>query len=246
MTIAIPAVTRYLFLTTSLTRLLTFFGLLVFAHAVSGQPIRHVGIYVQPYYVSGASEGDPPQVAVAAKFDTRLASTDPATIAQVRDEIMSQPEWITPMTMMVLAIRLYDVGLRDDAVFWFYAAKDRYATVAAVLNVSHPLLAQSRHAVAGFAGTAGYFINGYAFCDLQKQAAARRAAADWVEAHPYQTLFVESFPALSGDRQANLLRAVASIRESVEKERDFVQTPANLERLRTAREESGAVQKYCW
>ena len=30
------------------------------------------------------------------------------------------------MTMMVLAIRLYDVGLRDDAVFWFYAAKDRY------------------------------------------------------------------------------------------------------------------------
>ncbi len=227
-------------------RIYALFFCLAVSVAASAQPVRHVGIYVQPYYVSGATAGDPPQVAVAAKFDARLASTDSATIAQVRDEIMSQPEWITPMTMMVLAIRLYDVGLRDDAVFWFYVAKDRYATVAGVLNVSHPLLAQSRHAVAGFAGTAGYFINGYAFCDLQKQAAARRAAADWVEAHPYQALFVESFPALSGDRQANLLRAVASIRESVEKERDFVQAPANLERLRTAREESGAAQKYCW
>ena len=36
--------------------------------------------------------------------------------------------WLTPMTIMVLAIRLYDVGLRDDAVFWFYAAKNRFAT----------------------------------------------------------------------------------------------------------------------
>jgi hypothetical protein len=33
------------------------------------------------------------------------------------------------MTMMVLAIRLYDAGLRDDAVFWFYVAKDRLAWI---------------------------------------------------------------------------------------------------------------------
>ena len=34
------------------------------------------------------------------------------------------------MTLMVLAIRLYDVGgCRDDAVFWFYAAENRYLTL---------------------------------------------------------------------------------------------------------------------
>jgi len=37
--------------------------------------------------------------------------------------IVARPEAVTPMTMMVLAIRLYDVGLRDDAVFWFYASR---------------------------------------------------------------------------------------------------------------------------
>ena len=40
------------------------------------------------------------------------------------------------MTMMVLAIRLYDVGLRDDAVFWFYVARARYITLEDVLDVS--------------------------------------------------------------------------------------------------------------
>ena len=37
--------------------------------------------------------------------------------------IVAKPQVVTPMTMMVLAIRLYDVGLRDDAVFWFYASR---------------------------------------------------------------------------------------------------------------------------
>ena len=37
---------------------------------------------------------------------------------------------------MVLAIRFYDVGLRDDAVFWFYAAKDRYLTLDEVVDVA--------------------------------------------------------------------------------------------------------------
>jgi hypothetical protein len=43
--------------------------------------------------------------------------------------IVAKPQVVTPMTMMVLAIRLYDVGLRDDAVFWFYASKDRFQTL---------------------------------------------------------------------------------------------------------------------
>ena len=48
------------------------------------------------------------------------------------------------MTMMVLSIRLYDVGLRDDAVFWFYVAKDRYIVLSEVLNVKAPQLAPGR------------------------------------------------------------------------------------------------------
>lgn len=37
----------------------------------------------------------------------------------MRDLILVKPKTVTPMGKMVLAIRLYDVGLRDDAVFCF-------------------------------------------------------------------------------------------------------------------------------
>ena len=44
-----------------------------------------------------------------------LASNDPWIVGARRDREGTAN--ITPMTMMVLAIRLYDVGERDDAVF---------------------------------------------------------------------------------------------------------------------------------
>ena len=49
---------------------------------------------------------------------TGLASNKRSDILAARDRILADPKVVTPMTMMVLAIRLYDVGLRDDAVFW--------------------------------------------------------------------------------------------------------------------------------
>ena len=78
------------------------------------------------------------------------------------------------MAMMVLAIRLYDVGLRDDAVFWFYAAKERYIVMSEVLDVKTQTLAQADDAMRSFASLAGPIINGYAFCDLAKTNRAAR------------------------------------------------------------------------
>ena len=88
------------------------------------------------------------------------------------------------MTLMVLAIRLYDVGLRDDAVFWFYAAKNRYFTLAGVADVRTPQLAQVEDAVRNFAVLAGPVINGYAFCDVANQQKQQAKALQWVTDHP--------------------------------------------------------------
>jgi hypothetical protein len=114
--------------------------------AQAAEPVRHIGIYVQPYYESAADRNGRPRVAVGKAFDEKLASNRREDVASVRDAIRAQPQMVTPMTLMVLAIRLYDVGLRDDAVFWFYAAKDRYVTVAEVLEVRSPSLAQVEEA----------------------------------------------------------------------------------------------------
>ena len=80
-------------------------------------PVKHIGVYVLPYYQSADAPSGHPRVAVAQAFDAQLASNKQDDIVAVRDAIQTQPQRITPMTLMVLAIRLYDVGLRDDAVF---------------------------------------------------------------------------------------------------------------------------------
>jgi len=124
--------------------------------AFAAEPVRHIGIYVEPYYAAARNPGDPPQVAVGASVNGPLSSTQREDIVAVRDRIKTEPKLITPMTMMVLAIRLYDVGLRDDAVFWFYAAKDRYLTLDEVVDVVAGGLAQVEDTVRSFFTLAGH------------------------------------------------------------------------------------------
>ena len=169
-------------------------------------PVKHIGVYVLPYYQSAPTLEGRPTVAVAKAFDVQLGSNKREDILAVRDAIEAQPETATPMTLMVLAIRLYDVGLRDDSVFWFYAAKDRYFTLADVLNVKSPSLTQVDDAIRNFVTLAGPFINSYAFCDVAKEREASLKAITWVEKHPYEALFVQQLPALPGDRAENLKR----------------------------------------
>ncbi|MBK1687529.1 hypothetical protein [Rubrivivax gelatinosus] len=216
------------------------------ASATAAEPVRRIGVYVLPYYAAAADDGGRPQVAVGKAFDERLASDDPAVIAEVEKSIRAAPELVTPMTLMVLAIRLYDVGLRDEAVFWFYAAKDRYATLAAVLDMSHPARAQVAQATRDFAVTAGPDLNGYAFCDLGRQARQRQAALDWVAANPYRALFIDALPARPGDRQAHLEAALAELRTQAARERDALATPELRARVAATREANRMQDKYCW
>lgn len=216
------------------------------ASTFAEQPVRHVPVFVQPFYQAGNLPGDTPMVAVAAKYDQRLASNDPAAIQEVARSIEADPALITPMTLMVLAIRSYDVGLRDESVFWFYVAKDRYSTLSAVADMRNPALVQARQATAAFANLAGATINGYAFCDLQKQAATRLRAVKWVEEHPYQVIFLQQIPAKPGDRQELLRASIGKLKDDVAKEAEYLQRPDTLEKLTAARKKNRVDEQYCW
>ena len=213
--------------------------------AQAAEPVRQIGIYVQPYYEAAREPGGTSRVAVGRSFDG-LASNSREDIVAIRDSIIRDPKRLTPMTMMVLAIRLYDVGLRDDSVFWFYAAKDRYLTLAEVVDVATGGLAQVEQAVRDFATLAGPFINGYAFCDVANQQAIRAKALDWVEKNPYEAMFMEPLPAKSSNRRQALVKAHALIRDNAAKERAYLQDPANVAKLRADRAANGADDKYCW
>ena len=216
------------------------------AAAPDAAPVRQIAVYVQPYYAAAEKPGDRPQVKVGAKFDALLASNRKADIVAARDLVLAEPQRVTPMTMMVVAIRLYDVGLRDDAVFWFYVAKDRYFTVRGVLDVNTPALAQVEDAVRNFATLAGPAINGYAFCDLAKQQEARRKSIAWVEKNRYEALFTEQLPARPGNRAENLRKALEGIRDGAERERRHLEDPKNRQELAKARKDNQVDARFCW
>ena len=212
--------------------------------AAAAEPVRRIDIYVQPFYQAAAAPDGKPQVAVGGIFNALLSSNTREDILKARDLIVHDAKLITPMTMMVLAIRLYDVGLRDDAVFWFYVAKDRFLVMSEVLDMGP--FAEAGEAVGSFATLAGPTINGYAFCDLAKQAGLHAKAVDWVEQNPYQVMFMERFAGRAGDRNENVKRAVANARERVAKERAYLTDSKNVAGLSAARKANDADVKFCW
>src|SRR6476661_4401303 len=172
------------------------------AAALAADPVKQIGIYVEPFYRSPQKSGEVPQVKVGARYDALLASPKREDILIARDLIMTDPKFVTPMTLMVLAVRLYDVGERDEAVFWFYAAKDRMMVLTEVAAPRASQIAQALEAVIAFSTLAGPVINGYAFCDLKKQQTIRARALDWVAANPYGAMFLPQIPARGDDRPA--------------------------------------------
>lgn len=214
--------------------------------AYAAEPVRQIGIYVEPFYRAAQAAGGQPRVGVGKQYNELLASSKREDILAARDLVTAKPALVTPMTLMVLAIRFYDVGMRDEAVFWFYAAKDRYIVMSEVLDFKTQLLAQADDAVRSFSTLAGPVINGYAFCDLAKQKEAHARAVAWVESNPYEVMFMARAPALPGDRAENAKRAVANAKERAAKERAYFDEPKNVEAFYATRKRTETDVKYCW
>ena len=214
--------------------------------AFATEPVRRIAIYVQPFYEAARTPDGKPVVAVGKQYNELLGSSRREDILAARDLIVAAPKLVTPMTLMVLSIRLYDVGLRDEAVFWFYAAKERYIVLSDVLDTKTQLLAQADDAVRAFSTLAGPVINGYAFCDLAKQKQQHAKAVDWVESNPYEVMFMARAPALPGDRAENHKRAIANAMERAAKERSYFDDAKNVEAFSATRKRNDADVKFCW
>jgi hypothetical protein len=221
-------------------------GTLAAQAASAAEPVRRIEIYVQPYYVASQKPGEPPRVAVGRSYEGLLDSMKKEDILAVRDRIEADPRTVTPMTMMVLAIRLYDMGLRDDAVFWFYVAKARYTTLEDVIDIRSSNLAGPAEAVKSFAILAGPVINGYAFCDRDRQHATNLRAIAWVEQHPYSALLMSQLTGNAGDRAANLKKSISDQKTFAERERARLDDPKFAEEYAVARRKNEADEKFCW
>ncbi len=126
-----------------------------------------IEIYVTPFYSS-----DGPQVNVG-QFSEGLASADRDAIRQTVGAMQQKVGSLPVVAMYVAAIRLYDLGFRDEAVHWFYAAQYRARLFEGVLDPgkvggmgSTAFELSSAHSA--FQELVGPHLNGYAGCDRKK------------------------------------------------------------------------------
>lgn len=124
----------------------------------------HIDVYVTPYYNSKG-----PEIS-AGRFSSGLASAKEgdflATIAKMKKD------WdrLTFPELYVAAIRLYDLGYRKEAVYWFYSAQYRGRQFGVLLDqtkmgsIGSPGF-ELLHAQNAFYQLVGPYINGYAFGD---------------------------------------------------------------------------------
>lgn len=122
-------------------------------------------IAVTPFY---DSEG--PQISVG-NYSQRLGNTNLGELNSLAEEMAQQKHALTPEEMYVLAIRFYDLGDKDESVYWYYEAQFRAKLFqqaiepAQMVRVGEPAF-ELNAAYQSFQHLAGDFINGYAGCDL--------------------------------------------------------------------------------
>jgi hypothetical protein len=124
----------------------------------------HIDVYVTPYYDSKG-----PAVEVG-RFSSGLASAKEDDFLTTIAEMKKHWDLLTFPELYVGAIRLYDLGYRKEAVYWFYSAQYRGRQFGVLLdqtktgsmgNPGFELL----HAQNAFYQLVGAYINGYAFGD---------------------------------------------------------------------------------
>jgi hypothetical protein len=125
----------------------------------------HIDVYVTPFYDSKG-----PEVSVG-RFSSGLASKNEGDFLATIAEMKNNWDQLTFPELYVGAIRLYDLGYRKEAVYWFYSAQYRGRQFGVLLDQSKMGSIGSPgfelfHAQNAFYQLAGPYINGYAFGDM--------------------------------------------------------------------------------
>src|SRR6266516_1348998 len=135
--------------------------------AESVKDASQIDVYVTPYYNSKG-----PAVSVG-RFSSGLASAKEDEFLATINRMKKDWDQLTFPELYVAAIRLYDLGYRKEAVYWFYSAQYRGRQFGVLLD-------QSKMGSIGSAGfelfqaqnaffqLVGPYINGYAFGDTDR------------------------------------------------------------------------------
>ena len=134
----------------------------------NGQSTKgHIPFYALPYY-----NYDPLTITIG-KYKKELLTNDTTELIALGNKIKSDINHTDIESLYILSIRLYDLGKKDDALYWFHTAKSR---ARIFINMLDPKKIggigdeafELEHLFIAFNQLAGEYINGYGLNDFDK------------------------------------------------------------------------------
>ena len=196
-------------------------------------------MHVTPFY---NSEG--PQIDVGP-FSRQLASANADTIKNVATAMKKQWDTLPVETMYVAAIRHYDLGRKDEAVYWFYSAQYRARLFASILSDDNPKSIggsafEATSAYSAFQELAGEYINGHAFGNLD----TLKATIKMVQAEGGNTMprFAVIYPKAKFIPEGLWPDKTKDIAAGLSKLLNFIETQPD--KIKATRKQNGIEGKY--
>lgn len=229
-------------------KILRFLAALCFGAAVASAAgdgkVTSIDIYVTPYYSANAGKAE--HVKVYDKIDGLLKSGTLEDFKSAEKIVQDAQQIVTPMTLFVLSARAYDLGLRDDAVFWFYNAKNRAILLREVINLDDDRFFEVKSAIGAFIKLIGDVVNPYAFCDIKKQQDIAAKSLEWSKANVYEAMFLPEFASPHADRKAALAKAIEALEARAQKEKDYFLDEENLAKFKAIRKQNRTDERFCF
>jgi len=197
-----------------------------------------IDAYVTPYYDSKG-----PSISVG-RFSYGLASAKEDSFLTTIGDMKKDWDRLTFPELYVAAIRLYDLGYRKEAVYWFYSAQYRGRQFGVLLDqakmgsIGSPGF-EPLHAQNAFYKLVGTYINGYAFGDtdglvkiVEKVQKEGRRLPDLETAYPDVTFRSKSeWPSANAELADGMNQLISMLKE-------------NKDDIRRQRVERGVEKKF--
>lgn len=212
--------------------------LLVYISGFAKGDMSNIGIYVSPYY-----DSKKPTVKVG-KYSKGLASKDEKVFSKTILEMKQNLQHLNSIELYIASIRLYDMGYRDESVYWFYLAQMQSRVFANILDRKKvgkmgSFSFELYQANTSFYQLSGPFINGYAFKDMDKLVKVLKNVKDKkITYKQMQTLY----PKAKFIPKSKAIKVIHKVFGSIDGFIDYIKKDSA--KIKQQREKSGISAKY--
>ena len=212
---------------------------ILYATAIQGQPAKGpIPFYALPYY------NYKPLTITIGKYKNELLTTDTAVLTRLAATIKADINNTDVESLYFLSIRLYDMGEKDAAFYWFQTAKARARVFITMLDpaktggIGAPAF-EREQLFGAINEIIGEYLNGYGFNDVDKGLAVlARVRSEVKDIRSYKAVYKQidflddaRLESAKADKVADLGKTIAYIK-------------ANKADIKAERIKNGVQDKY--